>query len=335
MRNSNIELLRIVCIVMIVTMHVYGQYNMVDDSIVIHSSIFANSICNTGVSIFVLISGYYGIRFKLEKWVKLYNITTFYAILFLVACLIRPKYVIDTQFLVESIFPVFCNKYWFVTSYLLLMALADYIQKMLDQLSNAQYKTLVMVLLLFLVISPSVFQIEIFNDYGKGFMNMLSMYILGRYIRNYSFPLFVKNYALTMIVALTMVIWLGNEMLFHYLNERFILCRDNSIFIIALAVSIFYLFVSRLPKHNKVINNFAGYVFPIYLIHGIFIENLALFLKKTDMVYVLQIFLAITALLLISITIESVRKYLMGGGIFVFRQDNCQIYSIHWTKNYV
>ena len=45
--------------------------------------IFVNSLCNCAVTIFMLISGYYGIRFNLRKIVQFEMMVIFYSILFI------------------------------------------------------------------------------------------------------------------------------------------------------------------------------------------------------------------------------------------------------------
>ncbi len=312
-RNSNIELLRVISIVMIVVMHVYGQYQTVDDGFVYHSSMLCNAICNTGVSIFVLISGYYGVKSNLRKWISLYNVTTFYGILFLIACFIRPHYAIDTTLILKCIFPVFCNKYWFITSYLLLMALSKYIDRMLNTLSRKEYKTLILVLTLFVIISPTLFRFEIFNDSGKGFMNMLTMYIIGRYIAKYGFIQLIHKYSMLLVPLLICLIWLGNEVMDRYTGNWWYFCRDNSVFIVVLAICIFYLFVSTTDRHDEAINRFAKYVFPIYLVHGIFLENLCLYLQSTSVWYILQIIVSVVISILLSIIVENFRRFVLGG----------------------
>lgn len=67
MRNSNIELLRIVSICMIIIMHVLSFYKDFNDSYINHLTLFMNAFCNSGVTIFILISGYYGIRFNCKN----------------------------------------------------------------------------------------------------------------------------------------------------------------------------------------------------------------------------------------------------------------------------
>lgn len=72
-RDSNIESLRLVCMMLIVVHHrlVYGLYDVPfvlegqgDCSSLSGSAIILNSFCYIGVNVFILISGYYGIKFK-------------------------------------------------------------------------------------------------------------------------------------------------------------------------------------------------------------------------------------------------------------------------------
>lgn len=90
MRQSNIELLRILCVIMVITLHVFGEYQEIESASFQHTCTFINSFCNTAVTIFILISGYYGIKFKLKKWVFLFTIVTFYGWLDIVICQILP-----------------------------------------------------------------------------------------------------------------------------------------------------------------------------------------------------------------------------------------------------
>ena len=70
MRKSNFELLRLFCIFGIVVMHAMGN---IDTSLSVwntESHIFVNALFNTGVTCFILISGYFGIKFRLEKLIE-------------------------------------------------------------------------------------------------------------------------------------------------------------------------------------------------------------------------------------------------------------------------
>lgn len=191
-------------------MHVLGYYKQFNE--LEHFSLFMNSFCNTGVSLFILISGFYGIKYiKWDKFFSLFNITTFYSIFALLFI-----YDIDnlSKFdIIKNVFPVFCNKYWFVTSYLMLMLFSEYIEKILCILTQHQMKLLILYLCVFVIFSPSLFIIEIFNDSGKGFMNMLTTYLIGRYLCKYGFPRFLTNNSKPLIPILTFIIWGGRNTL--------------------------------------------------------------------------------------------------------------------------
>lgn len=72
LRNSNHELLRILAMYMIVFIHanMYLGYFYNGRAYSFYNG-FVNGICNIGVSCFILISGYYGIRFSFRKLIKM------------------------------------------------------------------------------------------------------------------------------------------------------------------------------------------------------------------------------------------------------------------------
>ncbi len=70
-RNSSIELLRVISLIMIMLMHGFGNTLSLFGNLDVFNSrlfIFINSFCNCGVTCFVLITGYYGIyRVSIKK----------------------------------------------------------------------------------------------------------------------------------------------------------------------------------------------------------------------------------------------------------------------------
>lgn len=70
-RNSSIELLRILCIFGIIFMHTIAYGGDELSQMNRYLLIFANCFTNLGVTCFMLISGYFGVRFNLQKLIKL------------------------------------------------------------------------------------------------------------------------------------------------------------------------------------------------------------------------------------------------------------------------
>ena len=97
-----------------------------------------NGICNIGVTCFILISGYYGVQFKLKKLVKMECMMISYSLLeILLMYLVMPEQLQGAALLeqlVKSLLPFISRKYWFYSCYVCLMLLSGYIQKLIDAL---------------------------------------------------------------------------------------------------------------------------------------------------------------------------------------------------------
>lgn len=104
-RNSSIELLRIICMLSILIMHIYGNLAYNELSEFNKLLVYPINVGNFAVSTFILISGYYGIKFKGFRFVQLILLTTLYSIIvyflnngfifgfnFIKACLVIPLY---------------------------------------------------------------------------------------------------------------------------------------------------------------------------------------------------------------------------------------------------
>lgn len=72
-----------------------------------------------------------------------------------------------------------------ITVYMLMMIFADYINILPEKLDKKRFQRLILTMLLVFSILPSILQIHVMNDSGKGVLNMLLIYLIGRYIRKY------------------------------------------------------------------------------------------------------------------------------------------------------
>ena len=80
-RNSNLEMLRILAIVMILYIHAFGLISgMGYTNFGREITVLANCICNIGVSCFILISGYFSIRFDWDKIIRMEIMVIFYSL---------------------------------------------------------------------------------------------------------------------------------------------------------------------------------------------------------------------------------------------------------------
>lgn len=70
-RHSGLECLRIISIILIVSMHILGNTFHTSNLLNKEFILFVNTLGNTGVTLFILISGYFGIRFNTHKFFKM------------------------------------------------------------------------------------------------------------------------------------------------------------------------------------------------------------------------------------------------------------------------
>lgn len=278
-RLSNFELLRIVAILMIVSMHLMGEMMQTRSFVNRELIIFFNAAFNVSTSLFILISGYFGLHFKKEKLIHLWILTLSYSVL----VLILNVFVLKTEplggkLLIHSLFPVFTKSKWFITCYIILYILSPYINKGIESLSQKQFVRVLTILIVFFYLAPTILFLQILNDSGKGIINMLTVYLIGRYIAMYG--IHSKWLSWKMGGVILLVVFLANS-LFTYVLHRVsgYYCLDNSIFILLLSIIVFN-HARQWKFYSSFVNKLATYCFPIYLFSDVFVKFGSPWLKE-------------------------------------------------------
>ena len=229
-----------------------------------------NGVCNIGVSCFVLISGYYGIKFNIRKLVKMECMMIFFSLLeTVILYVVMPEQLQGAALLeqmVKSFLPFITRKYWFYSCYVCLFLLSGYIQKLIDYLDQKGFKNLLVLLLVLFSVLPTFFYFEIIPDNGKGLVQMIMVYMMGRYIRLYQDVKLPKK-----SIIIFMLLWVINGIshefpvqiggIYHHL------CKDNSITNLVMAVLLFYMFKGFNFK-STLINKAATYVFAVFALNN-------------------------------------------------------------------
>lgn len=308
-RNSNIELLRLLCVVGIVSMHVFGLYKK-DDLVMTGGTctLFNNAICNFGTSVFMLISGYYGLSFKKEKLFSLWNLTLFWSIV-----LIGVNDDFSAKYLAKSIFPILTGKYWFITAYIIIYCLSSYIEELITRLSKRQFLQMLAILLFFFYVAPTFLIFDILHDSGKGVVNLFIIYLVGRYIALFGYPekIYGFKWCWLFFIIIFFVFFINLSLTFvsGVLFQK--LSRDNSIFTLFEAVAVLCMVLQMEPHTSRRINNMAGYVFPIYVIHSALIPRFIHIPESTHSFLYPMIWANALTISLICVGLEFVRRLIL------------------------
>lgn len=195
-RRTNIELLRIVSMLMIITLHFIGHGGVNDSyttpGIMCVAVSILKGICMVAVNCFVLISGYFGVKssFSWKKVLKLEAQIWTYSVVIFSILAITGAVKFGLKDIVCAVFPVSTNMDGFSTGYLIMYILSPYLNKIVNACSKKELKRLLILLASFFVVLPEMFAflgttIEFGGPYGVVWFWVL--YLTGAYIRLYSY----------------------------------------------------------------------------------------------------------------------------------------------------
>ena len=262
-------MLRILCILGIVTLHTFGAINNSSTSCdLLFSTAVVSGVFNCGVTIFALISGYFQVSFTIKKIVRLELTVIIYTLIStLISCAIVGG--LDIKNIIKAFMPISMGRYWYMTTYMLLLIFSKYINAAPEKLNKKEFSNLIILLFIVFSLAPSILQSHVMGDGGKGFANILLAYYIGRYIRIYKPEKSVKQYSIIGLISL--VICIGLNYLISLLKGGTELyapfSRDCSVFILIASVCIFCLFL-KLNVQSIFVNHLASHVIGVYLFEG-------------------------------------------------------------------
>lgn len=127
-RDSRFEILRIISMIFIISSHFSLYGNWADKNKYIISTMQFQPLGQIGVYLFVMISGYFlstrSIDFKDagRRIMPLWEKTILYSIFACIIAIILRLDSINIKAILKSFLPISLNKYWFMTSFILLMS---------------------------------------------------------------------------------------------------------------------------------------------------------------------------------------------------------------------
>lgn len=271
-RSSNFELLRIVCMLLIICGHivmVHGYDEVGDSSWYIKQMV--NSFCTVAVNVFVLISGYFGIKQNTKKLWKLNWMVTFYCAVFLLLSLYLGIHQLSIMKDWMQLVPVVTKQYWFITVYFALCLVSPFLNKLVEVLYKEIYKKLLLTCFALFVVLPTFAVILNFKtitlDSGYGLINFMFLYLLGRYIRLHFSPTWNRYKYLLGYLCLMSVMAVFQILYSKLLGFDFdALISYDTLFTFIGAVCLF-LYFQQLNFSCKLINTLAAPCLAVYVIH--------------------------------------------------------------------
>lgn len=194
-RQSNIELLRLVCIFLIICVHFTGlsvmQYShnwQCQSGLLTLIPYLINGISLCAVNTFVLISGYFSIRPSVRSFCNLYLTCAFYAGLLYTINLYFTDSHINRWCIYNTIMPFglfeSSSGWWFLPNYMILYLLSPFLNRVIDNLSRKELRISLLLLCVIIFYFGWYRQMK-WAEGGFNFVNFIFLYFIGRYLAMY------------------------------------------------------------------------------------------------------------------------------------------------------
>ncbi len=192
-RNSNMELLRIIAMVLVMIDHAGFMALGVPTTIQTHEvpTLSFLTFSNMAISIvcvdtFVLLSGWFGIKWHIQKISRLvFQVLFFSTLVFIIMYCLFPQEYMNIKS-ISTILLLNGNDYWFIKSYILLFLLSPFLNKYIEDTSKKHLRTFLLLFYGFQTIYAWV-SINGAGDFVGGYsvLSFIGLYTLARYFRIY------------------------------------------------------------------------------------------------------------------------------------------------------
>lgn len=285
-RKSNMELLRVISILMIISFHCAFKSGFgfepgfgINKLIVKIFWMFGE----LGVNLFVLISGYFMVNshFKWKKVIRLLLEVQFYhwGKVFIGYKLgIYALY--EWRDILFTFFPVTLENYWFISAYIILYILSPYLNILIQSMDQKTYQKLLLTVLTIYSVIPSVFGF-FFNTtetmlYYNRLVWMIIIYFLGAYIQKYGSSTTRSKKSAIKMILISFAVLIASILIIDKFQNFFAMLGTtepaffwppNTIPMVFLSIGVFSLFLHMKIPYNFVINKLASTTLGIYLLH--------------------------------------------------------------------
>lgn len=281
-RQSNMELLRIVAMFMVMMFHCnfhtlgMPSFNEVVTHPLDNFMFFVvQAISVMCVNVFVLLSGWFGIHPTIKGGSKFIFQILFFMLGSYAAALLMGRTTFGIGQLAHCFF--LDKSGWFIKAYLCLYILAPVLNSYAETAERISFRNLLVAFFCFQSLFGWVTDAAEFIHYGFSTISFIGLYLLARYIRRFSPSWSNKTwkfdmgiYASLVIVSALICVALGflpmlRESLYHSALGHMYAYTSPVVILVCVFILLFF---SKLKIQSKAINFVAASAFAVILVHG-------------------------------------------------------------------
>lgn len=288
-RQSNFELLRVIAMLMIITLHYLDKGGILPApgepfGAAGLTAWLLEAFCVSAVNVYVLLGAYFLVEqdYELMRAVRLWGQVLFYSIVIGAACVIAgivPMQELTLYKLLIYLMPVTQEHYWFATAYIVMLLFAPLMNRTLRELPEKTFRRAIVLLLLLFSVVNSVLPVRLPIDrMGYDALWFLVLYLTGAFLRLHGDRLKITTgvsaagYVVSsgLIFASMLVInafYHRTGSLLDFINRQY---HYNGVLCLASSVFLFFIFRKlNIPEGRAAdgIRRAASVSFGVYLIH--------------------------------------------------------------------
>lgn len=273
-RKSNIELMRIICIILVI-MHHYSVHGAWGDSLTGGNKVLVRFLEIGGkfaINCFVLITGYFGIASSTDikkKVMRLCADRWFYSCAISVLMVVLGMATVNRAYVLRAIFPVLTCRHNYITTFIMLYLFIPFINKFVNGLTKEEMKKfLALVVVLFSVIPTIMPLTGLYTNNVYSYLAwMVVLYCIGAYVRKYVQGGAKKWRNISCVCFITILFCALVVEEKSELVPALYTTTVHNVIVLACAYSFFCYFVNLDMKYHRMINSMAASTFAVLLIH--------------------------------------------------------------------
>lgn len=267
-RKSNIEVLRILAMFMILLGHAWYHFekNVGDYPLKEFAYQIINPLLYMHVDIFVMITGFFGLKLSVKKLVNLYLVCVFYTVFALISAFLIPG---AEPFRWRTlVFPISQGDWWFIRIYIALMLISPMLNMVVEKCTeNKNWNKMLLVVVTLDFYISWFHKIDGLYAMGYDLVNFASVYLLGRYIRLNRLPINLRKSVIILLVLSVIKLGLSQGSIFYPAIEKLlrlnVYCNPLNVVMAMMIVHIFSQW--RINWSNKWINSISSSTLVVYL----------------------------------------------------------------------
>lgn len=279
-RNYGIDALRIYAMFLVVILHVLGHGGVLDSLTGISKyaakalDVFA--VC--AVDIYAIVSGFVGFSnnpkaIKTSKFLTIWTQVFTYSFVITLCAFFIKSQAVGIKNLIRTAFPIATNQYWYFSSYIVVLLLSPWLNKLFAMLSNKDFTKLAATLFgtfsVFTLIANRIQEADSFLlNWGYSALWLIILYAIGAWIKKCD----ITNKISAKTAWLTLGVSFAATCIIKALPDPFRIgsisfYTSPTILLIAMAYVIVFAKWQPKEKTAKIIGFFAPAAFGVYLIH--------------------------------------------------------------------